>query len=120
MVPIVVALLIGLAAGVLSGMFGIGGGILVVPALVILNKLDQKMAQGTSLAALLAPVGILGVLAYSQKQKVDWTLAIAVAVGLVIGPIIGAKFVLDLDPVLVKRVFGTFVILVGLYFVFGK
>ncbi|MBS1707714.1 MAG: sulfite exporter TauE/SafE family protein [Armatimonadetes bacterium] len=120
MAPLVIASLIGLVAGVLSGMFGIGGGILVVPALVLLNKLDQAKAQGTSLAALLAPVGILGVIAYAQKQKVDWPIAACVAVGLVFGPMIGAKFVLNLDPVVIKRTFGAFVILVGVYFVFGK
>lgn len=120
MAPLVIALVIGFAAGILSGMFGIGGGILVVPALVLLNKLDQKTAQGTSLAALLAPVGILGVIAYAKQSKVDWPVATCVAIGLVIGPMIGAKFVLNLDPLMVKRIFGTFVILVGLYFVWGK
>lgn len=120
MAPLVIALVIGFAAGILSGMFGIGGGILVVPALVVLSKLDQKTAQGTSLAALLAPVGILGVIAYAKQSNVNWPLAAAVALGLVIGPMIGAKFVLNLDPLMVKRIFGTFVIVVGIYFVWGK
>ncbi|WP_276957821.1 sulfite exporter TauE/SafE family protein [Allomeiothermus silvanus] len=83
--------LIGLSAGLLSGLFGIGGGVIVVPALIFLLGLDQRTATGTSLAALLLPVGILGVLAYAREGAVRWPVAALIALGLLLGTFFGAR-----------------------------
>ncbi|MER3480102.1 MAG: permease [Meiothermus sp.] len=83
--------LIGLFAGLLSGLVGIGGGVIVVPALILLLGLDQRTATGSSLAALLLPVGILGVLAYAREGAVRWPVAALVATGLLLGTYFGAR-----------------------------
>jgi len=83
--------LLGLGAGVISGLFGVGGAVVIIPGLVLIGKLQQHTAHGTSLAALLLPVGLLGVLEYSKRQQVNWGFAAVVAVGLLIGAYFGAR-----------------------------
>lgn len=78
-------LLIGLVAGVLSGLFGVGGGVLIVPALVLLAKFSTKLALGTSLGALLLPVGMLGALTYYQSGNLDIRASLMIGVGLFFG-----------------------------------
>ena len=111
-----VLLLVGLGAGVLSGMFGIGGGVVIVPALVALLKFDQKLAVGTSLAALLLPVSAGAVVAYYQAGMLDFGVAALVAVGLIVGAFGGAKLAISLPSSTVKRLYGIFLILIGLRF----
>jgi uncharacterized protein len=110
---------IGLVAGVFSGMFGIGGGIVIVPMLVLLFGFDQKKAVGTSLGALLFPVGLPGVLVYAQDGVLDFPVAVGVAGGLVIGAFLGANIALNLSSITVKRLYGLFILGVGLRFLFG-
>lgn len=105
--------LIGLAAGVLSGVFGIGGGIIVVPALVLLVGLEQRMATGTSLAALLLPVGVLGVLAYARSGAVNFPVAALLAVGLLFGTFVGARVGLSLPEVVLRRALAGLLVLVA-------
>lgn len=112
----IVLLLVGLGAGVLSGMFGIGGGIVIVPALITLLNFDQKMAVGTSLGALLLPVSAGAVFAYYQAGELDLGVAFMVALGLLVGAFIGAKIALGLPSTTVKRLYGIFLLLVGLRF----
>ena len=88
---LLIAGIIGLAAGILSGLFGIGGGIIVVPALILWLNLPLREATGTSLAALLLPVGILGVLTYYQRKEVNLPVALLLALGLLIGALAGAQ-----------------------------
>lgn len=88
---------VGLVAGFLSGMFGVGGGILIVPALVLALRFDQRLAHGTSLAAVL-PIAASGLVAYAVEGEVDWPVAIAMAAGAVAGAVIGTH-VLHLLPV---------------------
>ena len=88
---------LGLAAGVLSGLFGIGGAILIVPALVLLVKLPQHTASGTSLAALLLPVGFLGFWQYYKRGLVNLPYAGIIAVGLFLGAMVGAKLAVSLS-----------------------
>lgn len=88
---------VGLVAGFLSGMFGVGGGILIVPALVLALRFDQRLAHGTSLAAVL-PIAASGLVAYAVEGEVDWPVAIALAAGAVAGAVIGTH-VLHLLPV---------------------
>jgi uncharacterized membrane protein YfcA len=108
---------LGLGAGVLAGMFGIGGGAVIVPVLVGLMKFDQKLAVGTSLGALLLPVGFGSVYVYYQNGNLDPATAAFVAVGLVVGAFGGAKIALGLPSATVKRMYGVFLIVIGLRFI---
>lgn len=105
--------LLGLVAGVLSGLFGIGGGVIMVPALVLLMRLDQHTATGTSLGALLLPVGLLGVLEYHRRGQVNVGYAALLALGLLVGVLVGAKFAGDLSGVVLRRGFGALLLLVS-------
>ena len=104
---------IGVAAGVLAGLFGIGGGIVIVPALVFLG-LSQKHATGTSLTALVFPVGILGVLEYAHRHEIEWRYALGIVAGLTIGAFFGARFAGGLSNVVLRRAFGGLMLLVSL------
>jgi uncharacterized protein len=86
-------LFVGLVAGVAGGMFGIGGGAIIVPAMVLFLGLEQKLATGTSLAAQILPIGILGALVYYQNGKLNVKYAAFIAIGLVVGNLFGALFV---------------------------
>jgi uncharacterized membrane protein YfcA len=112
-------LALGLAAGVLSGMFGIGGGLVIVPALVFLFGLPIKTATGTSLFALLWPVGILGVVAYYRSGNMDVWKGAVIAVGLFLGAWFGAQITLSLPQVTMKRLYAVFLLIVGLYYLWS-
>ncbi len=116
-VPWWVVLLVGLGAGVASGMFGIGGGAVIVPALVALLHYDQKLAVGTSLGALLLPVGLPGVIVYVNEGVLNVADAAPVAVGLLLGALVGARIALGLPSKTVKRLYGFFLLAVGLWFI---
>jgi uncharacterized membrane protein YfcA len=110
---------VGLGAGLFAGMFGIGGGVIIVPALITLLHFDQKQAVGTSLAALLPPVALGAVISYYNDGLLDPLAALLVAVGLVGGSLLGAKIALGLPSATVKRLYGLFLIYVGLRFLLG-
>lgn len=114
MTPIVTFLLLGLAAGVLSGLFGIGGGIIIVPALMLLARLPPTTATGTSLGALLLPVGLLGAWEYYRNGHLNVRAALLVALGLFLGAWFGARLALTLSPVQLKRAFAVFLVLVAI------
>ncbi|HET9496878.1 MAG TPA: sulfite exporter TauE/SafE family protein [Candidatus Limnocylindria bacterium] len=105
--------LIGLGSGVLSGIFGIGGGLVIVPGLIVLLGMTIKQAAGTSLAALLLPVGILGALEYWRAGHIDVRIAVVLALGLLIGAFFGARLALGLPNELVQRAFGVLLVVVG-------
>jgi uncharacterized membrane protein YfcA len=100
--------LVGLAAGTLGGMFGIGGGSIIVPALMLLLNFSQVQANGTSLAALLLPVGILGCIEYYRAGKLKIGPALASAVGIALGIWFGAGFALGLDAQTLKQAYAVF------------
>ena len=106
-------LLIGFAAGVLSGLFGIGGGIVIVPALVFIASMAQKTATGTSLAALLLPVGALGAWQYYKAGALDTRAALLLAPGLLFGAWLGARIALQLPSRELQRAFAVFLVLVA-------
>ncbi len=105
--------LLGLLAGVISGLFGVGGAVVIIPGLVFITKMPQHTAHGTSLAALLLPVGLLGVLEYSKRQQVNWAYAAVVAVGLLIGAYFGARLAGSISDLTLRRMFGGFLLLVA-------
>jgi uncharacterized protein len=110
---ILVFILIGLGAGVLSGLFGIGGGVVIVPALMLVAAMKPQMATGTSLGALLLPVGALGVYEYYRAGHFNVRASLLIAVGLFIGAWFGAKLALSLSPLYLKRAFAIFLVIVA-------
>ena len=110
---IVILVLIGLAAGMLGGMVGIGGGIIIVPALVYFLGMSQMNAQGTSLALILLPVGILGVIEYHKQGYVDYKAVLILAVGFVAGSFLGSRISLSLSQETVKKFFAVLMILIA-------
>ena len=110
---IVLFLVIGLCAGLLSGLFGIGGGVLIVPALLLVMKMTPLQATGTSLGALLLPVGALGAYEYYRNGHVNITGSLLLALGLLIGAYFGARWAQTLSPVQMKRAFSIFLVLVA-------
>lgn len=117
---IAISLVIGAAAGVLGGLFGIGGGVLIIPALIFVLGFSQQKAQGTSLVALLAPVGILGVVNYAKAQQIDWKIGVLIAAGFVGGAFFGSRFALSLDETLLRKLFAGFLVLVAIQLFFKK
>ena len=114
-------LILGLMAGLLSSVVGIGGGILIVPALVFIFALSQKTAQGTSLAMLLPPIGLLAVINYHKAGLIDYKIAGILCVAFVAGTYFGSKLALNLPDAVLKKVFAIFLILVaGRYLLFDK
>ncbi|MEM1310175.1 MAG: sulfite exporter TauE/SafE family protein [Cyanobacteria bacterium P01_D01_bin.71] len=111
-------LLLGLGVGTLSGLIGIGGGVLITPALIYLFGFSQHYAQGTTLALLVPPIGLLGAWTYFQQGYVDVRAALLICLGFVFGGLIGAKFAVDLPEQFLRRIFGTAMILLGLKMVF--
>lgn len=111
---LILAGLVGLAGGVLAGIFGIGGGLVIVPALILLLGMTPKQAAGTSLGALLLPVGILGAIEYWRAGYIDVRLALLVAIGILIGAFIGARVAIGLPNELIQRTFGVLLVLVGI------
>ncbi len=109
---------LGLAAGLLSGVLGIGGGILVIPGLVYLAGFDQKMAQGTTLLMLLPPIGVLAAWEYWRRGEVSWPAALWLCVGFVLGAWAGARLAEPLSAVWLRRGFGLLMAAVGLRMLF--
>ena len=106
-------LAIGLLAGVFSGMFGIGGGLIIVPALLFILKVKELQAIGTSLAALIPPVGLLGAAEYYRNGYINLRYAGLVALGLFVGAYFGARIMISLPPELIRRLYGVFLLLVA-------
>lgn len=106
-------LLIGLVAGVFSGMFGIGGGLIIVPALLFIMKLKELEAIGTSLAALIPPVGLLGAFEYYNNGHINIRYAALIAAGLFVGAYFGAKIVMPLNPVMIRRIYAGFLFVIA-------
>jgi len=116
----VIYILIGLSAGILGGFFGMGGGFIIVPALVILCGFTQLKAQGTSLAVLLPPVGLLAFLTYYRNGNVDIKVGIILCVTLFIGGLIGAQIVQSVNNDLLRKSYAVLMIMVSIKMLVGK
>lgn len=114
----VLLILIGLMAGFLSGLIGIGGGIIIVPALVLLLGFSQKLAQGTSLGILLLPVGILAVIQYYQQGYLNVNYVLVVASAFVVGGFLGSKLALSLDDAKMKKIFAVVLMILAVKMLF--
>lgn len=110
---ITILVIIGLAAGILSGLIGVGGGIIIVPALVFFLGLSQKEASGTSLFILSMPVVILGVMNYWKAGQVNWKYGIVIAGSFLIGGYVGSKFAAKISPAVIKVIFGVIMLYVA-------
>lgn len=110
---VLLLLVLGLLAGVLSGLIGIGGGIIIVPALVLLFGFSQQMAQGTTLATLIPPVGLLAAYAYYRQGDIDIRAALWIAAGFLVGGFFGAKFATMLPTVVLSKVFAGILLVIA-------
>ncbi len=115
----IVLLLIGLLAGILSGIFGIGGGVIIVPALIYLLDFSQHKATGTSLAVLLPPIGLAAVLEYYRHSNVDLRAAIIIALAAILGAWLGAIAANRISGPILRLAFGIFVVGMGFYLIYG-
>jgi uncharacterized protein len=113
-----IVILVGVAAGILGGLVGVGGGIIIVPALVYLLGVSQKTAQGTSLALIMLPVGILGVLQYYKQGHVDFKVVGLLAIGFFLGSFMGSKIALSLPQATIKKIFAVLMILIAVKMLF--
>ena len=107
-------LAIGMVAGVLSGLFGIGGGILIIPALIFFAEFPTKVALGSSLGAMLLPVGLLGAYAYYQAGNLNIKASVLIAVGLFFGAWLGAKLAHAIPAATLQRMFAMFIVLMAI------
>ena len=113
-------LVLGVVAGVLGGIFGIGGGIILIPALVYIFGLTQHQAQGTTLAILVPPIGLLAALRYYYSGNVKLDMAGFICIGFFIGALLGANFVQNLPDPTLKRAFGVLLLFVSIRMIFIK
>lgn len=107
MVEIFALIVLGLFAGAIAASLGLGGGIVFVPALVVIFGFEQHIAQGTSLAVIF-PTAIVATIAHTRRGNVRWRLAIPIGLAGIVGAVIGAQVALRLDPDVLRRMFGIF------------
>lgn len=112
--------LIGLLAGTISGLIGVGGATIMIPALLYFFKSNQHLAQGTSIAALLLPVGLLAAVKYYQNGNVNVPFAVFIALGFFIGGFVGASFAQPLADDLLRKIFAGYMIILALQLLFWK
>jgi uncharacterized membrane protein YfcA len=117
---ILALVVIGLIAGFLSGILGVGGGVVMVPLMVLLLGFSQHQAQGTSLAVLAVPVTLAAAYNYYQDGSLNWRYALVMALMFVIGGYLGSKLAISLDEKVLKRIFGVVLIVLGFRMIFVK
>jgi len=113
-------IILGLFAGVFSGFFGLGGGTILIPAMMYIFGLTQHQAQGTTLALMVPPIGILAAWRYYQSGNVKINMALFICLGFLIGGLIGAEFVHHVPEQLLKKIFAVFLFVVGVRMFLGK
>jgi uncharacterized membrane protein YfcA len=120
MFEIIFCLVVGFAAGVFGGLFGIGGGMVTIPILVYLGKMPQQVAQGTTLGMLLPPIGFLSTYVYWKHGCVNVKMAALLAIGAFFGGFFGAKLALYLPTLTLKRLFGFVLLFAALRMILGR
>jgi len=113
-------LTLGLISGIASGFLGLGGGTVIIPALVYMFGFSQHQAQGTTLAMMIPPIGLLAAMKYYFEGNVKIDVAAILCVGFFVGGFIGAKFVAKVPEPLLKKIFGGFLLFISLKMIFGK
>jgi uncharacterized membrane protein YfcA len=113
-------LLLGLVAGILGGLMGIGGGIIVVPALVLIFGFSQHLAQGTTLAMMVPPIGLLAAWMYYSKGYVDIKVAALMCAGFFVGGLLGARFATVIPDQILRKIFGVVMLLASLKMILTK
>ena len=116
----IILIVIGLLAGILSGLVGVGGGILMIPLLIMFLGLTQHQAQGTALFAMLPPIGILAAMNYYKEGFVKWEYAAVMALTFVVGGYFGSKLSISLPDQTVRKVFGVIMLIGAIKLIFSK
>jgi hypothetical protein len=117
---LIILLIIGLAAGILSGMVGLGGAVIIIPALVFFLGMSQHMAQGTSLAVMLPPIGLLAAYNYWKVGELNLKYALIIAGAFIIGGYIGSKFALDMPVNTLRKIFAIVIFFIAINMFFKK
>lgn len=113
-----IAFIIGLCAGLIGGLAGLGGGIVIIPSLVLFLNFSQHQAQGATLAAMIPPIGFLAAYEYYKSGHVNIPVALCIALGFLIGGLFGAKIGMNIDPSLLKKIFGMILFVISIKFIF--
>ena len=117
---IIILIIAGLIAGLVGGTLGVGGGIIIIPTLIFVLGMSQHLAQGTSLATLLAPIGILAVINYHKAGYVNWKYAVILMLTFMVGSYFGSKWAVHIPEKVLKQVFGVMMLLAGFKMIIGK
>ena len=117
---ILILVMIGLMAGVFGGMFGVGGAVIMIPALVYFLSADQQLAQGTSVAIMLPPIGLFAAYNYYKAGMVNTWWAVIIAISFMVGGYFGSKIALALPENLLRKLFGILLIILALRMIFMK
>lgn len=117
---LVILIIVGIMSGMLAGVFGVGGAIIVIPALVFILGLSQHEAQGTSLAFMLPPVGILATWNYWKAGHVNWKIALVLSLTFVVGAYLGSHLSINISDKTLRRLFGGLMIIIALKMIFSK
>ncbi|MBF0619309.1 MAG: sulfite exporter TauE/SafE family protein [Candidatus Omnitrophica bacterium] len=120
MMHYILLLMLGVAGGIIGGVFGVGGGIIIVPVLILGFGLTQHMAQGTMLATLLLPSFVFAVWTYHKAGNINWPIALLVSLGMMFGAILGAMYAQALPAPTLRGAFGALLVVIGLKLIFGK
>jgi uncharacterized membrane protein YfcA len=120
MIRVLLCLLLGLVTGTFSGLIGIGGAIIIIPSLVFLFNLSQRTAQGTTLALMVPPIGLLAAWAYYKEGFVDLKIAALVCLGFFVGGLLGAKFAVAVPDEILRKIFGAVLLIASLRMIFFK
>jgi uncharacterized membrane protein YfcA len=115
-----ILILIGLAAGFLGGMVGLGGGIILIPALMLFLSMDQRMAQGTTIAIMLPPIGFFAAFNYYRAGYVNIKYALVIAIVFMLGGYLGSKLALNLPVPLLKKIFAVLLVIIAAKMIFTK
>jgi uncharacterized protein len=111
-------IVLGLLAGAFSGLVGVGGGVIIVPALIFFFGFGQQQAQGTTLALLVPPIGILAAWTYYKQGLVNFEAAGLICIGFLVGGLLGAKFATEIPGPVMEKIFGGFILVIGIKMLF--